>query len=80
MPCGCTSTCGCVVKGGAGIVVTKLGADTFVISAEASVQIGVPTFVQSTPPVYAGGPYVWYQTDADTGEVLTVFTETDGAP
>lgn len=79
MACGCVGTCNCVVVGGDGITVDILPGGTIRVSSSTSVG-GVPTFIQSTQPAYAGGPYVWYQTDPDTGDVIQVFVETEGAP
>ena len=77
MACGCVGTCNCNIVGVDGVTVQYVG-DKIVISGTQSA--GVPTFVQSTIPAYDAGPYVWYRTDPDTGEVLEVLVETEGAP
>lgn len=79
MPCGCTSACGCNVVAGSGISVQVIG-DKIIVSSTAVPLGSVPVFIQSTQPSYAGGPYVWYETDPDTEELVTVWVETGGAP
>ena len=71
MACGCQTACGCTILGGDGITVTVLG-NNIVVSA--TPMIGVPTFIQEDPPVYADGPYVWHQIDGG-GALITTWIE-----
>jgi hypothetical protein len=72
MPCGCQNTCGCNIVAGAGISVAVLPGGTFQIASTVGA-VGVPTFVQETPPVFVG-PYIWYELDG-LGNLVTVWVE-----
>lgn len=75
MACGCTQSCGCIIEAGPGVTVQRIG-DTIIISAVA--EVGVPIFIQHLPPMYTGGPYVWWETDG-AGNLVTQWVETNGA-
>lgn len=72
MPCGCEQTCGCEIVAGPGVEVKTIG-NKIIVSATA-VQVGVPVFIQSAMPSYAGGPYLWIQLD-NLGNVMTFNVE-----